>query len=236
MSLQKKKQIAEFSSKSADEKQAAISHPESTAYNATLYDKAESLRANLYMWCYFLGKDREASRPDNNSVAHLNAYIGQLLNYFLAAYKKKDGSFFRALADALERQGNAKWSKREKFIFAVCRSSIFMKESLPTASQVLKGWKINCGIMPKRRQDLAFLWERLCPNKPPPANIQEMQKKLRRLLPVENKNLGDIQITQIQREAKNVGYILPKSPMGNTGYLPPVGISAWVNERDNLVF
>ena len=110
-----------------------------------------------------------------------------------------------------------------KFIFAVCDPRLAI-EALPTASQLLKGWKIYSGIMPTRRPHLVELWEHLCPNTPPPTNIEEMKKKLRPLLPPENKNIGDVQIRQIQGDAKNVGFILPKSPKKNRSYLPPVGI------------
>ena len=47
-----------------------------------------------------------------HSLGQLKGYI-QLLMHFLDGYERKDGDFFRALADALETKGNPKWSKRE---------------------------------------------------------------------------------------------------------------------------
>jgi hypothetical protein len=236
MSLHKKKQIAEFLSKSADEKQVAISHPDCPPYNSALYKEAELLRANLYQWHYFLVKDRETSRAASNSAAQYLIYVDQLLNHFHAAYKSKAGSFFRALADALERRGNSNWSKREKFIFAICSSEIGLEQQLPTPGQLLKGWKIYCGMMPSNRRDLVFLWEYLLPGTSPPINEKDMKEKLRPLLPIENAIIGDVQITQIQRDAKNVGFILPTEPKGKGDYLPPIGIGLMVIEKDNIVF
>jgi hypothetical protein len=237
MSLQKAKQIREFASKSIHEKWEALSHPERPCYNPALYDKAVALRADLYAEYYLLREHREISKADRDKAAQGFAIaLLQLFNRFLDSYKRKDGSFFRALADALDRTENQAWSKRERFIFGECSACKTMGLKLPTAGQLLRGWKICCGMMPSRRLDLVFLWKFLLPNTPPPRNIEEMKRKLRLLLPPPNKKFAVVQIKQIQTEAKNLGYILTKTPRGNTAHLPPVGIFSMVVERDNVLF
>ncbi len=120
------------------------------------------------------------------------------------AWKRKDGSFFRALGDAIqEGNRNRDWSERERFIYAQCSISAKLGEPLPSAGQILRGWKIRCGV-PDAGDLKIFLGKSI------PKSQAQIEKKLRPLLGEPNPTAADVQIVQIQREAKNFGYDLPR--------------------------
>jgi hypothetical protein len=222
MSVQKAKQIRVFSSKSINEKWEALSHPERPSYNPALYDNAVGLRANLYAGCYLLTRHRDISKADGDKAAQSFAFaLIQLLNRFIDSYKRRDGSFFRALADALDRTENPAWSKRERYIFGVCSACEVMKQPLPSAGQLVRGWKINCGVLPDRRADLIYLWYKVYPKEPPPKSIPEMKKALAREFPITDRRAEDLQPVQVLREAENLGYKLPRQKGQNA---PPAGV------------
>jgi hypothetical protein len=228
---QKTKQIRDFSSKSIDEKWDALSRPERPCYNPAFYDNAVDLRATLYAGYYLLTERREISKADRDKAAQNFAIaLVQLLKRFLDGYKRKDGSFFRAMADALDRNGNPAWSKREKFIFGACIACEAMGQPLPSASQLLKAWKINCGVLPDCPADLRYLWNYVHPNEPLPKS-GKMKEILARDFPMTDVSAECLQHLQIQREARNVGYKLPRQKGRNA---LPIGICPV--EISNAVF
>jgi hypothetical protein len=134
---------------------------------------------------------------------------------FLEACRRKDGGFFRALADVIECQNNRNWSNRERYIFAQCSIAENMGERLPSAGQLLRGWKIHCGLLPERKRDLLLLWQAVFGNKPMPKTPSAIERALRPHLGRAKEKAADVQIIQIVREAKNLGFNLPRQAKGS---------------------
>jgi hypothetical protein len=152
---------------------------------------------------------------------HYDNAIEAFTRRYFDAYIRKDGNFFRALADVLEGE-NPNWSNRERFIFAKCDCAINMGGSLPSAGQILRSWKTRCGMIPDRADDLALLWQSLFGNRPMPKVRAAVERILRPFLGEPNPTAANVQIVQIQREAKNMGFNLPKQSGRNclpAGYL-----------------
>ena len=135
---------------------------------------------------------------------------------FVEAYRQKNGRFFRALADVLEHSDkNPNYTERERFIYMKCFVCEKSGLPLPSASQILRSWKIKCGLMPTRRSDLNLLWSFHYSHLPTPSSREEIENKLRRWLNKPDEAAADVQIVEIQRDAKKVGYILPKQTNRN---------------------
>lgn len=145
---------------------------------------------------------------------HYDRAIEMFTRRYFDAYIRKDGKFFRALADVLEGE-NPNWSKRERFIFAKCDCAIDAGEKLPSAGQILRSWKTHCGMIPDRADDLALLWRFLFGDRPIPKEQAAIERSLRPFLGKPNPAAANVQIIQIQREAKNLGFNLPKQSNRN---------------------
>ena len=60
--------------------------------------------------------------------------------------RRGESDFLRALADVIEDRNHKSWGERERFIYAHCSMAEKYNEPLPSAGQLLRGWKIACGI------------------------------------------------------------------------------------------
>jgi hypothetical protein len=130
---------------------------------------------------------------------------------YLNACLRKDGKFFRALADVLDHgASNDDWSPLERYIDAQCRVAIHFKEKLPSPGQLKRGWMLHCGQVPTRADDLALVWRLRFKNIDMPTSRAEIEKALRPFFGEENHSLANIQHKQIKAAAKQLGYDLPR--------------------------
>jgi hypothetical protein len=117
--------------------------------------------------------------------------------------------------------------KRSPLQWLVCPGAscgpTLLKQPLPTAGQLFRGCRIFCGIMPKQRQELNYLWEGLL-HGTPPTDIKEIKEKLRQRLPAPDKDQSNVQHIDILRDAKKFNYDLSKRAELKAAYLPPAGI------------
>jgi len=69
------------------------------------------------------------------------AAVGNFRLRILTAYQKKDGSFFRALADVIEHGfENPEWSEMERFIYRRCWAAQERKLAMPYPSDLRREW------------------------------------------------------------------------------------------------
>jgi hypothetical protein len=212
MSKQKAKQIEEFRQRTLQEKMEAVFHRGVTPQDAKLHGKALWFKG-FYM--ITLAMRNEAQNGTRKAREEVKARHRQWLNSFTARFhedcRRKDGRFFRALADVIEDESNTDWSKREKFILAQCSIAKSSGQPLPSAAQLLRGWRISCGILPTREDDRRLLWKIFFGDRAMSKNRRESDDaELQRRLGSPNKRAADVQIIQIRREAANMGFKLPK--------------------------
>lgn len=211
MSRTKAKQIANLARVPQPERYEHVDYP------SPLHAAAFGFKMAVHNGLQLKANPKLVPRRDRKWVKHhYDQAIEMFRRRFLDAYHRQNGGFFRALADVFE-PGNpifSQWSPLEKMICTDCSIASERGEPLPSAGQLLRAWKIKCGIVPDRKDDLEFLWAGLVGG-PMPSSRAAIERSLRPSLGEPRSKAADVQIKQIQQAAKNLGFTLPKQATRN---------------------
>lgn len=208
MSNPKTKLISDLAMKTGSERDDALHfksnlHREAFDFHTVILSGMFWLKANSKTW----------PRKYKRRIQYQHEQVEKFRKRYLDAYQKKDGAFFRALADVLEHgSSNDDWSPLERYIDAQCRVAIHFREKLPSPGQLKRGWMILCGQVPTRADDLALVWRFHFREKDMPTSRAEIEKTLRerKCIGEENHSLANIQHKQIKEAARQLGYDLPR--------------------------
>lgn len=210
MSNAKAKQIRDLLQKPAKKRY------DSLMYATPLHEEAARFKASVFHGLFV--KANPKTVPPKGRKWIKPAYetaVEKFTRRFFDAYRRKDGTFFRALADVLECD-NPNWSNRERFIYAQCSWALNQEGKLPSAGQLLRGWKVHCGIVPPDGStELQSLWRAFHGTQPMPRKRGEVELALRPYLGKPDATRAAIQIVVIQREATRMGFKLPRQSNRN---------------------
>jgi hypothetical protein len=210
MSLEKSKQLKKFSRLPENKKYEALQ------FKTPLHAEAEAFRISVFNGFWLKNHpDRVPIEQRKWVDYHYQNAVSAFEKRFMEACNRRDGKFFHALGDVIEHHAkNPEWSDLERFIYAQCSICRNMREPLPSAGQLLRSWKLKCGLVPSRSNDLRLLWKFLFTD-PIPSQQAVIEKRLRPFIGKSNPTVGEIQIGVIQRTARNLGFRLPKQKTRN---------------------
>lgn len=209
MSKQKAKQIEAFRQRTLQEKMGAV------FFKSKMHGDALGLKGQYIINVQLRNEVQNGTRKarEEAKARHLQ-WLNILTARFHDACRRKDGSFFRVLADVIEDEKDDKapdWSKREKFILTHCSIAESSGKPLPSAGQLLRAWRIACRIIPTRKDDRVLLWKFFFGDKPMSKyRTENDDAELQKRLGQPKTTAADVQIIQFQREAANMGFKLPR--------------------------